>query len=71
MDTWENWGSIQIRGDPHAFDVSRIPVTSSEQLSYDHNSIARFLFCTVFLWSGSRPGLEGADTSLGTELTWA
>lgn len=63
--------NVQIRGDSHAFDVARILVTSSEQLSYDHNSITGFLFCTVFLWSGRCPGLEGADTSLGTELTWA
>lgn len=48
-----------------------ISVTSSEQLSHDHNSVTGFLLYTMLLWSGSCPGLEGADTSLETELSWA
>lgn len=59
--------NAQIRGGSHAFDTAWISVTSSEQLSYYHNSVTGFLLYTMFLWSGSCPGLEGADTRLETE----
>lgn len=53
-----------------SFDIIWIPIISSKQLHYDHNSITGFLLYSMFLWFGGCPRLEGADTSLGTELSW-
>ena len=67
MDTWENWGSMFRSEGIHVLD----PCYLFRAIELHNKSITGFLLYTMVLWSGSCPGVEGVDTSLGTELTWA